>query len=129
MINYSYHHIIIQENKGFYRDLNGTVAKEISCSGKYVNLWNSLTPQIWDTYNYVIRKHYDFDNYLINISKNENPNWENIQNCEWSIIDKIPENIIQKKNIIYNDFYLWWIIFILIIIWCIIFKYYKKKKK
>gem|GEM_PF-4567833 len=54
----------------------------------------------------MIRKYYDFDNYLINSTKNQNLNWDNIQNCEWSIIDKVPENIIQEKNIIYKDFYL-----------------------
>lgn len=127
--NYAYHHITVQENKNFYRDLSGTVAKEISCAGKYINLWNSLTPKIWDTFYYVIRKYYDFDNYLINSTKNQNLNWDNIQNCEWSIIDKIPENIIQEKNTFSPNYCFWWAIFLLIILWALAFKLYKKNNK
>lgn len=129
--NYAYHHIRVQENKDFYGDLSWTITKEISCVGKYIDLWNSLTPKIWDTFYYVIRKYYDFDNYLINSAKNENSNWSNIQNCEWSIIDKIPENIIQENNNLSlknsQNFFIWWIIFLLLMIWVLLFQIYKKK--
>lgn len=132
--NSTYYQIIIQENKPYYRDLSGTKAKEISCSWAYEDLWNSITPKIWDNYFFSIKWLYnEYYNYAYKISNETNNNEDKWITCQSNIIDKIEtiesqqQNIINIENFKYMDYISYWIIIFLI--WIIVILAFKLKQK
>lgn len=87
----------------------------------WINVSNSIVPKKWDEYYFTVRKFYDYDNFVVQYSKEESPEWTNLKTCDFNVIDKI------ENNISYKDYFIIWTwIILLIILWVIIYKKFKK---
>lgn len=104
---------------------NEVICEEYSMSWSINNYWinitNSIIPKKWDEYYFTVRKFYDYDNFVVQYSKEESPEWTNLKTCDFNIIDKI------ENNTSYKDYFIIWTwIISLIILWIIIYRKFKK---
>lgn len=132
--DYNYHLVTSQENKDSYMDWMYTpkTSKEVSCEGKHKDSWNAFTHKIWDKQYFTIRKYYDWSNYVIKNSPEIYDSWNDLEKCNWNIIDHAPVKIVEEETQTNNYFYYWifsGIIIFLLIIFVLVRKIYKLKKK
>lgn len=130
--DYNYYELTVQVNKQSYRDLSGTIAKEINCSWQHSELGVDFEPRIWNEYGFVVKDlHNNYYNFAYKILFDRDSNYENIQTCNFNIIDK-PE--IKSNEVIWNkiencNLFIFWILIWIIICTVIIFVFKKLKNK